>query len=183
MQIEFAESFFESLNRINSPWSKTKDFFRSIKNRITKPYTTVKPRYLDHNWTDRDRLLVHMMFEILSQFIEKECSPGCVEWYGQHPHTILVGMERKNVRDEMQDLYDWWHKTYIPYENGDLTPKYDGPDIDFFSTVNKLDSEKTEEEKKYFDHLDEINKLENKIEDELNSNLHRLLNIRRLMWT
>lgn len=38
-----------------------------------KRYTTVKPRYLPHTWCDRTAVLPHMMFEILSQFLEKEC--------------------------------------------------------------------------------------------------------------
>ena len=33
-------------------------------------YTTVKPRYLGHTWTDRDNLLLHMSFEILSNYVE-----------------------------------------------------------------------------------------------------------------
>ena len=56
-----------------------------------KRYTTVKPRYLDHTWCDRCDLLPHMMFEILCDFVEKECSPGCVEWYGEHGHKLDKG--------------------------------------------------------------------------------------------
>jgi hypothetical protein len=45
-----------------------------------------------------------MMFEILSQFIEKECSPGNVDWDATEHH--------KAARKEMQELYDWWNNYY-----------------------------------------------------------------------
>ena len=35
------------------------------------------------------------MFEILSKFIEEECSPGMVEWYDSCPHTVFVGEKLK----------------------------------------------------------------------------------------
>ena len=89
-------------------------------------YTTVKPRTLKyHTWCDKDILLIHTMFEILSRFIEKECSPGIVDWYHEDAYRIIPGYPydyeqiKKNlehsvlVRDEMQDLYDWWHKEYL----------------------------------------------------------------------
>lgn len=77
-------------------------------------YTTVKCRYLPHTWTDRCQLLPHTMMEILSQFIEKECSPGHVDWEGSG-HAVVVNGEAKNVRQEMQDIYDWWHVGRLGY--------------------------------------------------------------------
>src|SRR4030042_4189507 len=67
-------------------------------------YTTVKPRYLGHTWCDCDDLLSHTMFEILSRFIEKECSPGNVDWDYDNEHST--------VRAKLQELYDWWHDYY-----------------------------------------------------------------------
>lgn len=77
-------------------------------------YTTVRPRTIPgHGWCDRSHLLPHMMFEILSQFIEKECSPGIVDWEGSD-HRVNVNGVSVNVRTEMQAIYDWWHKEYLP---------------------------------------------------------------------
>ena len=79
---------------------------------LFKRYTTIKPRYLKfHTWCDRCDLLPHAMFEILSKFVEEECSPGIVDWESSG-HTIMVNGEEVNVRREMQDLYDWWHRVY-----------------------------------------------------------------------
>lgn len=81
-------------------------------------YTTVKCRYLPYTWVDRCQLLPHTMFEILSQFIEKECSPGHVDWEGSG-HVVVVNGEAKNVRQEMQDIYDWWHVGRLDYEGAE----------------------------------------------------------------
>lgn len=68
-------------------------------------YTTVKPRALPDTWMDRDTILEHMAFEILSQFIEKEkpdlhfdiqYSPNKLEW------------------SRLFALYIWWRFTYLP---------------------------------------------------------------------
>lgn len=75
-------------------------------------YTTIKPRTLKyHTWCDRCTLLPHIMFEILSQYIEREAEN--IEWYGEYGHKINVDGKEVFVRDEMQFLYDWWHKIYL----------------------------------------------------------------------
>ncbi len=40
--------------------------------RFWHKYSTVKPRTLGHTWVDRDNLLAHTSFEILSDFVENE---------------------------------------------------------------------------------------------------------------
>ena len=57
-------------------------------------------------------LLPYTMFEILGQFIEDECSPGHIEWYGEHGHKVTVDGEEKYVRDEMSELWRWWRDDY-----------------------------------------------------------------------
>ncbi len=75
-------------------------------------YTTIKPRQLDHQWCDRCALMSYMMFEILSQFLEKECSPGIVDWEASD-HTVMYGGHERNVQEVMWHLYHWWHKIYL----------------------------------------------------------------------
>ena len=93
--------------KVDHNWRPGQLYYRA-KCFLFKRYSTVKSRYLPHTWTDRSELLLYTSFEILSQFIEKECNPGIVDWYYEGGHKILVDGEMKNVRDEMQDLYDWW---------------------------------------------------------------------------
>ena len=46
-------------------------------------------------------------------FIEKECSPGHVEWYGEFAHKVEVNGVVENVMDEMLELYHWWNTVYL----------------------------------------------------------------------
>lgn len=97
---------------------------------LFKRYSTVKSRYLGHTWCDRSELLLYTSFEILSDFIENECSPGHIEWYGESGHKITVNGVEKYVRDEMQELYDWWQschkkpKTSLYEKEGNETYKH-----------------------------------------------------------
>ena len=89
-------------------------------------YTTYKPRTLGHTWCDRTELLPHMIFEILARFLDKECSPGHIEWYGEHGHKVIPGVnynayteEDRNhpdsvyVLDYMKELRSWFYDTYL----------------------------------------------------------------------
>jgi hypothetical protein len=164
-------------------------------------YSTVKPRYLGHTWCDRRELLPHAMFEILSQFIEQECSPEIVDWKASG-HMVTVNGKEHNVRDEMQDLYDWWHKIYqIEYkETNDLLWKEaekhnsndkfeeitDDPEIT--EKYGKLYSWNhtfnTEEDKEIYNKcLDAIHKLENMQNADLEEKMHRLVKLTPYMWT
>jgi hypothetical protein len=91
-------------------WRPSQIWYR-LKCFLWHRYTTIKSRYLDHTWHNRVTVLPYTMFEILSNFIEGECSPGHVDWEGSG-HTVEVNGETINVRDEMQELYDWWHTVY-----------------------------------------------------------------------
>jgi len=51
-----------------------------------------------------------MVFEILTAFIEEECSPGHFDWYGEYGYKITVDGKEKYVMDEMLELYEWWKK-------------------------------------------------------------------------
>ena len=152
-------------------------------------YTTVKPRHLDHTWCDRCDLLPHMMFEILSQFIEKECSPGHVEWYGEWGHKI----DGKYVRDEMQELYDWWHSIYnkayheedekLWKEVSKHRPSIEWVPLDDGNFLWDQQWEHEEDKQLYRQHVDASIELEANMEKQLAENLHRIINIMPYMWT
>jgi hypothetical protein len=56
------------------------------------------------------------MFEILSEFLEKEFSPGVVDWYNEGlPHKINIEGRNRHVIDVMWELYTWWHQVYNKY--------------------------------------------------------------------
>lgn len=156
-------------------------------------YTTVRSRYHGHTWCDKTELVPHAMFELLSRFIEQECSPGHVEWYGEWGHKITVDGEEKYVRDEMQELYDWWHITW----NGEVEEVNDmlWAEADKHSPVSmwapyrddlvewKPEFDTDEDKAIYKCCLRACNKLERIMDAALQERLHRLVNIITYLWT
>jgi len=117
MKVAMADMFWKSLKKLCRPWWHPSNLWYSFKCWAWKRFTTIKSRHLPHTWMDRTEVLPYTCFEILEQFIERECSPGNVEWYGEYGHKIEVTLHggrvvKKYVRDEMQDLLDWWNKQY-----------------------------------------------------------------------
>jgi hypothetical protein len=100
----------------------------------------------------------------------------------------------------MQDLYDWWHKDYIPikdhfydawyqhYEkhsrdtsfkcNASGDPDENG---DLWCSDRTFETEELEEENNLLHK--KARELEEKFEKELNSRLHRIIEIIPYMWT
>jgi len=172
-------------------------------------YSTVKPRGLPHTWVDRSYLMPHMIFEILSDFIEEECSPGPIEWYGDEPHLIEVSDKKVNVRDEMQDLYDWWHNDYLVNKDSihdkwhahrklhvydvftrvtdqetldwvkEVDPDADDDELEEWGTQYSSPEAEIENNRLFA----EANAKKDAYRIELNSRLHRVINIIAFMWT
>lgn len=158
-------------------------------------HTTVKPRYLGHTWCDRTELMPNMMFEILCQFVEKECSPGHVEWGDQWAcNQITIDGIEKNAMDEMKELIRWWHEDYhkIYPEVGDMlwaeaskhspTREFiDVPDTDYIEWLPEF---ATEEDKTIYNNcLMATNKLERNMDKALEDRLHRIVNLIPYLWT
>ncbi len=196
MKIAFAPGFFSDLKRCFRPWWRPHNLWYKFKCWAWHRYTTVKPRTLKyHTWCDRNVLLAHAMFEILTQFIEEECSPGHVEWYGTDGHKITVDGEEKYVRDEMQDLYDWWHQQYLKrypaLEDKFCEAVHEHDKAHKLSNLRKeagtcyWDPQYDTLENKKWGHalLMQLNYLERAVENALDRRLPRILAIRPYMWT
>jgi hypothetical protein len=142
------------------------------------------------------------MFEILSRFIEEECSPGHIDWEGSG-HTIEVNGVEKNVRVEMQDLYDWWHNVCMKlYEEvNDILWKEaeKHPPTREFIPINRAGEEIEEEDAEMFRWETEfetpeddevhhrcmmaINKLERMRDAKLQEMMVRLVKLTPYLWT
>ena len=167
-----------------------------------KRYTTVKSRYLPHTYCDSVVLLPCTMFEILSRFIEKECSPGHVDWVGTG-HMVKVHGKLVNVRDEMQEIYDWWHTDYhkrrieehdrisqlltkhrptshtVPYDDDDKVCSEEAAlyfewDPQFKSEEDRFITQTT---------FDSMHAMDRAYEKRLNEMMHRLVNLTPYLWT
>ena len=153
-------------------------------------YSTVKPRYLSHTWCDRSELMPHMMFEILCNFIEKECSPGHIEWYGEHGHKV----GDKYAMDEMLELVDWWKNVYNKEyrEVADMLWREceKHPSIQDFHPIEDSDNYlwdptfETEEDEEIHDKcLKAANKLDRMMAKALEDRLYRIIPLLPSMWT
>jgi len=196
MKVAFADGFFDSVKRCFRPWWHPSELWYKFKCWAWRRHSTVKPRTLPHTWCDRRELLAHMMFEILSQFIEGECSPGHTDWYDETwGAKIVVNGKEKFVRDEMQELYDWWHEQYLKRYPALDTAMWDV--VHAHDEAHKLSDFTTEDgtcywqptfdtpenEARHRDLISKINDLGVAIENALERRLERILRIRRHMWT
>ena len=177
------------------------ELWHRLKCRIWHRHTQIKPRYLPWTFCDRMTVLPHMMFEILSQFIEQECSPGHVDWEASG-HMVEVSGNEINVRDEMQELYDWWHNVYMKeykeveeilwaearkHEPIDRWEEDDDKEMAglYGETLYKWeqDFKTTEDEEIYHDCLMALNKLEANQHKALLERMHRIVNLTSYLWT
>jgi len=196
MKVLIADTFADSLKKLCRPWYHPHNLWYSFKCWAWKRYSTIKPRYLNHEWCDRTELLPHMMFEILSQFIERECSPGWVEWYGEYGHKITIDGKEKYVMDEMLDIYRWWnetvqkeypkkwdewHERMREHEPSEIFEE--DTEIEGFCIIYAPRFDSPEQEEAYNKVCKQCNELEQEIDDKHDEMMHRLINVRRYMWT
>lgn len=172
----------EETSRIASLYCKVQNIYHSIIPYNYRPsqlyyrakcflwnrYSTVKSRYLPHTWCDRDNLLFHTSMEILSQFLEKECSPGIVNWESDEYHA--------HAMSEMRTIYKWYHEEYMKKMN-EGTLFWDDSLI-----PNPLDfSQPLPEGYKKMAHFSQLaNEI---VEAKKKEMLHRLIEVMPYMWT
>lgn len=136
--------------------------------------TGLKPGYYD-----TDEVMLHGCFALLVMFIEKE--KGGLENFVEE-----VGLN--NYEQEAIDLYTWWKEERISdaarYEVlllelfGNDRMEFKSIEGSEFCDVVFKEFTEAEELKKI-----ELRKLEEKIQDDEQAMLHRLINIRRNLWT
>jgi len=132
------------------------------------PYNRIKIKTLPPTWTDADTVIVHAMFQILTDFIDKECSPGNIDWDSEPTH--------RKVRKTLQELYDWWHNVYLKFDAWEGYDKNKGTKSPFKNgkfSLNKYDN-------KWFDIVADK---EMELDKELTKNLKKLIDIKDYMWT
>jgi len=66
-----------------------------------EPANLLKIDGLSDRWCDKDHVLLHASFQLLTDFVEKEMM---VQDYPDWNATE----ETKNARKEMEELYVWW---------------------------------------------------------------------------
>jgi len=78
--------------------------FRHIKNwfrfRIWDKHHVINIKTLQPGWTDKDEVLVHVMFQVLSDFMEKEKPAEFIDWNADPSNA--------KAWKEIQTLHRWW---------------------------------------------------------------------------
>ena len=161
-------------------------------------YTTVKPRTLPfHTWCDRDHLMVHCNFEILSQFMEKELRGYKEEdweyYYKEQPDSLVeFGGAKKDPYYVLDYIYRWW-KFYNEKEEklGDAWYKFNNlhckhefnpiENTQLLSWDTVWDSEENEKTGNIM--FKRYQKKNTALEKELEENLILLIKLRHYLWT
>ena len=69
---------------------------------------------LDGDWSDKDIVMLHACFELLTNFVEDELPLDDRDW--EHDEKA------RNARKEITDLYGWWKERIVKEEAGEINP-------------------------------------------------------------
>lgn len=75
-----------------------------------EPANILKIQTLDKSWSDKDNIMLHACFQLLTDCIEKEKLHDLTDW-DQDDNF-------KKAKKEIDELYDWW-KDRVKHEQGD----------------------------------------------------------------
>ena len=168
------------------------DLYNWIRYRTWNRYHILKMRYLKPGWHDEDELLIHSMFEVLSQFIEGEDKYKIVNWDSNPQH--------KQAWKEMNELHKWWIKRQKrESDNPILQPNIKSPSMKFTPTEKKWINPETKKEEgtsrmdfvykskkdkaRWKKACKDCTKWEEKCFNEDTEMMIRLIKIRPFMWT
>ena len=183
MKVTFAEKFFDDLNCLfgNKLRHRVPRVIRGswywLKCRLWKKYNVVRVKTLPYTWNDRCELLPHAMFQILDDFVKKECSPEIINWDADADH--------KAARAKMDELLDWWKNIYLKFDEHDVPERpagLDNLDEQVIKNENGLYTMRpcTEEEKEYYK---KVSEREKNMNNELLSKMKELCELRPWLWT
>jgi hypothetical protein len=128
-------------------------------------------------YLDRDEVLLHVAFQVLVDFIEKEDPDKIIDWNAQE--------HDKHAWSEMQSLYKWWKEERPARVDPILDDKIEAPPFKFETREDGCSVWNPEKEKyaEFWKACEESSRLEQIWIEEDQKNLHRLIDIRRYMWT
>jgi hypothetical protein len=152
------------------------DLWYKFKCQFFHPYNIIKIKTLPKTWSDRDKILCHAMFQVLSDFVKKERIDEIIDWQSDEDH--------KKARAKMDELINWFHNTYLIFDawsgvkldydyKNSLVKTEDNPVMYTLKPMSAKDRKK----------IKNIIKKENEMEEELNKKLIEILSIRKYLWT
>jgi hypothetical protein len=139
----------------------------------------LKIHTLEKGWCDKDRVMLHAVFQLLVDFVEQEKPDQIVDWNSDPGH--------KQAWKEIRSLYRWWTKT-LRARNSPLDEKgLKKPPMRLKKIEGNENLQLVEYDKnKYAEYHAALKKhwrLENNWDAEDQRNLHRMIEIRQFLWT
>lgn len=129
-------------------------------------------------WTDKDEVLIHAMFEVLCQFVDEELRDNTVDW----DETI----ELQTAWMEIQFLYKWWQiRSERHKKNPANNPNISVPSMRTFKDehgLNIMDSSEWNNPE-YLKLCKDVAKFDKDCRQEDDEMMHRLITVRSFMWT
>ena len=139
----------------------------------------LKIHTLEKGWYDKDEVLLHAAFQLLIDFIEQEKPDEIVDWNVDELH--------RKAWKEIKSLYNWWKKERPARKSPLDDNRLKRPPLKLEKILGSDLCKMVEPDKKkyasYYRALGEHWKLEQKWEEEDQCNLHRLIDIRKFLWT
>lgn len=131
------------------------NMYYAIKDRIF-PHNVIKIKTLNCHWHDRDYLLIHSMFQVLNDYVDKEKPFETIFWDHDEGHI--------NAAKEIKALLHWWN-----YLRPCRKEHYMMVPIQYSDILNRACGEHSKAEKIW--------------EKEDEEMMIRLIKIRRFLWT
>ena len=147
-----------------------RDWYINIKNGIFRRYDLIPTKLNRTNWWDKDTLILHGMMELLVDFVDGEKCFEIVSWEED---------SHKEAGEEIKAIYAWW-KNYPnrQKEIDDVLTAWG--DCTFGRKEDLVVPEQTDISKELLKIHD---LLENKLLEEEQDMLIRLIKIRKFLWT
>ncbi len=139
----------------------------------------LKIHTLEKSWFDKDEVLLHAAFQILIDFVEQEKPDKIVDWNADELH--------RKAWKEIKSLHNWWRKERPARKSPLDDKKTKHPPLKFEkiagSDLQRMAGPDKNKYANYYRALEKHWKLERKWEEEDQRNLHRLIDIRKFLWT
>ncbi len=114
-------------------WFRIHDLWYRFRCRVWNRYDRITVKTLPPTYGDRVEFLPHVMFQVLTDFIEKEKPDEVVDWDATKEHRF--------ARDKMDELLNWWRDTYLKF---DPYPESTSSSTDYMKIL-QLEEEMNEE--------------------------------------
>ena len=139
----------------------------------------IKITTLEKGWHDKDEVLLHAVFQLLVDFVEKECPDKLVDWSSDEAH--------RQAWKEINRLYHWWKdirptRCSLLEDNKISRPPLKKKKISG-SEYHEIIQPDRKKYSKYYAALRRHVRLETRWFEEDQLNLHKLIEVRKFLWT